>query len=72
MSKTNEILCRCPKVDEFFCCQSDCENLLKECNAESCEYGQIIKYTCNDCDDKDNCEYAFDDYCTDGDCLVIK
>lgn len=30
------------------------------------------RYTCFDCPDKDTCEYAFDAYCTDGDCLILK
>lgn len=29
-------------------------------------------YTCTDCDRKDVCEYAFDSYCTGGDCLWLK
>ena len=31
-----------------------------------------IKYTCTDCPDCAKCKYAFDDYCTDGDCLMEK
>jgi hypothetical protein len=30
------------------------------------------KITCEDCLDNDNCEFAFDHYNTDGDCLAIK
>jgi len=30
------------------------------------------KYTCFDCEDKFECEYAFDNYNTNGDCLAIK
>lgn len=31
-----------------------------------------VKYTCTDCPDCAKCKYAFDDYCTDGDCLMEK
>ena len=31
-----------------------------------------IKYTCIDCPDCAKCKYAFDDYCTNGNCLVEK
>lgn len=34
--------------------------------------GQNIRLTCQDCLDNDNCDYAFDPYNTDGDCLAIK
>lgn len=36
---------------------------------------QIFKwrnYTCNGCPDVQGCEYAWDDYNTDGDCLASK
>lgn len=32
----------------------------------------IDKCTCNDCPDKDHCEFAFDLYNTQGDCLAMK
>ena len=32
----------------------------------------LVNYTCYLCKDKNNCKYAFDDYCTDGDCLMEK
>lgn len=31
-----------------------------------------IKYTCTDCPDCAKCKYAFDNYCTNGNCLVEK
>ena len=31
-----------------------------------------IKYTCTNCLDRAKCKYAFDDYCTDGNCLMEK
>lgn len=31
-----------------------------------------IIFTCDDCGANDNCEYAFDLYNTDGDCLAEK
>ena len=31
-----------------------------------------IKYTCADCPDHNKCKYTFDDYCTEGDCLMEK
>ena len=30
------------------------------------------RFTCNKCADKDDCEYAFDEYNTNGDCLKVK
>jgi MoaA/NifB/PqqE/SkfB family radical SAM enzyme len=30
------------------------------------------RYTCNDCPDKEVCEFAFDLYNLDGDCLAEK
>ena len=32
----------------------------------------LVNYTCHLCKDKNNCKYAFDDYCTDGNCLMEK
>lgn len=63
--------CNCPILDggNFPC--GHCDNEKKECNA-SCKHYIKFKYTCTDCENKDKCEYAFDDYCTDGDCLAIK
>lgn len=30
------------------------------------------RYTCNDCPDKETCEFAYDLYNLDGDCLMDK
>lgn len=30
------------------------------------------RITCTNCEVNDNCEYAFDPYNTDGDCLALK
>ena len=32
----------------------------------------LVNYTCHLCPDKNKCKYAFDDYCTNGDCLMEK
>jgi len=33
---------------------------------------KYIEFTCDNCPDRDKCEYAYDPYCTDGDCLAVK
>ena len=35
-------------------------------------YETSIPFTCDTCKDNDNCEFAFDAYNTDGDCLASK
>jgi len=29
-------------------------------------------YTCDDCEDRNTCEFAYDSYNTNGDCLALK
>jgi len=67
----NLFYCKCPILDggNFPC--GNCDNERKECD-KFCQYYVEIKYTCFNCTDKETCEYAFDDFCTDGDCLAIK
>jgi len=55
------------------------DNLLKEQQEISKEeYEKIMNEsnnlicTCDKCLDNNICEYAFDDYCIDGDCLAVK
>jgi hypothetical protein len=31
-----------------------------------------LKFTCADCKDADTCDFAFDPYNTNGDCLAMK
>lgn len=40
--------------------------------AEVVEVWGIKKFTCDDCPAKRTCEFAFDTYNTDGDCLAEK
>lgn len=39
-------------------------------------YAELVRlapaFTCHRCCDKNSCVYAFDQYCTDGDCLMVK
>lgn len=35
-------------------------------------YKEDTVFTCDDCPSNGGCEYAFDGYNTDGDCLAIK
>lgn len=37
-----------------------------------CSPGTEITVTCEQCGDNDVCEYAFDHYNTNGDCLALK
>lgn len=36
------------------------------------EVGARIKFTCDECKNPEDCEWAFDAYNTDGDCLDMK
>ena len=39
------------------------------------EWSEWIKHpqcTCSDCEDKDDCQFAYDHYNTNGDCLAVK
>lgn len=40
--------------------------------AEMVEAFGIAKFTCDDCGARHDCEFAFDPYNTDGDCLAEK
>jgi len=31
-----------------------------------------IEFTCDNCPDRDKCKFAYDPYCTGGDCLATK
>ena len=44
----------------------------KQLSVETGDGLVVVDYTCNHCADKKNCPYAYDDYCTDGDCLAMK
>lgn len=58
-------------------CFNDCEIEIVDSVAASELYEKrmldnLVNYTCHLCKDKNKCKYAFDDYCTDGDCLMEK
>ena len=73
------------RMVEFYkenCCYRDKNRTevdweLLEIRAKSCPPGYLTeeekkRYTCYDCSAKDECEFAYDEYNTDGDCLADK
>lgn len=53
--------------------QEQLDKLRKKMIALSAGTGeQISEFTCDDCDVKERCQFVFDLYNTDGDCLAMK
>jgi hypothetical protein len=43
-----------------------------DCTEEGMKKCPAMDWTCTDCGEKDICQFAFDLYCTDGECLAMK
>jgi len=45
-----------------------------DCTLEGMRFCPVVDWTCNDCpeEEKKTCEFAYDPYCTDGECLAMK
>jgi hypothetical protein len=62
----------CEYQNTINCNEFDCPNKNKVCPNVRIFNKEEKDFTCNNCSDKEWCEYAYDSYCTGGDCLAIK
>ena len=63
------------KFDPMFASQDDCykQGFLDGMRSMQKLYIEVVpKSTCFNCKDNDSCEFAWDGYNTEGDCLAIK
>jgi len=71
-TKNQKLIDNCKFARGEYCNEFDCPNTNDVCPNSEIFNEEQKDYTCSDCYEKEWCKYAYDPYCTDGDCLAIK